>query len=141
MSDCLFCDAVLDKLIVFKIFEDDQTLLFLDKKPLFFGHCLLIPKYHCATVTDLPSHLIQPFFARLQQACTVVEQGMGAQGVFVAMNNKVSQSVPHLHAHIVPRSRGDGLKGFFWPRKNYEPHDIEVTQARLRTAWQKLYGV
>ncbi len=100
--------------------DDDLCLAFLDVRPLFHGHTLLVPRDHHETLADLPPELIEPFFERAQRLSIAVRDAMGAQGSFVAMNNVVSQSVPHLHCHVVPRVKKDGLKGFFWPRTKYE---------------------
>ena len=116
---CLFCQVAsrdLDSLIVY---EDAHSLAFLDHRPVFPGHCLLIPKTHYETLADLPPALIEPFFSAAQRLARAVESGMHAEGSFVAINNRVSQSVPHLHVHIVPRKKKDGLRGFFWPRSKY----------------------
>jgi len=102
------------------VFEDETALAFLDHRPLFPGHTLLIPKQHVATLADLPASLLQPFFAAAQLLSRAVEAALAADGTFVAINNKVSQSVPHLHVHIVPRRKKDGLRGFFWPRQPYK---------------------
>lgn len=102
------------------VFEDEITLAFLDNRPLFPGHTLLIPREHHETLWDLPPELVGPYFANAQRLSAAVREAMGAQGAFVAMNNVVSQSVPHLHTHLVPRNRKDGLRGFFWPRRKYE---------------------
>ncbi len=102
------------------VFEDATTLAFLDHRPLFPGHTLLIPKTHYETLADLPPQLVPPTFEAVQVLALAVERALAAQGSFVAMNNRVSQSVPHLHIHVVPRRRKDGLKGFFWPRRRYE---------------------
>jgi len=96
---------------------------FLDNRPLFKGHVLLVPRHHYETLPDLPGDLLGPFFGAAQQLSAVMESALGAAGSFVAMNNRVSQSVPHLHAHIVPRNRKDGLRGFFWPRTKYDSDD------------------
>ena len=101
------------------MFEDEGSLAFLDNRPLFPGHCLLVPKEHYDTLNDLPSELIGPLFANAQKLSQAVESGLEAGGTFIAINNKVSQSVPHLHVHVIPRRRGDGLRGFFWPRQRY----------------------
>ena len=101
------------------VLDDDVCLAFLDVRPLFHGHTLLIPRGHHDTLADLPADLIEPFFARAQRLSVAVRDAMGAQGSFVAMNNVVSQSVPHLHCHVVPRVKKDGLRGFFWPRTKY----------------------
>ena len=116
---CIFCrvaSRAVDSLIVY---EDEQTLAFLDHRPLFPGHCLLIPRTHYETLSDLPPAQIEPLFSAAQRLARAVETGMRADGSFVAINNRVSQSVPHLHIHVVPRRRKDGLKGFFWPRIPY----------------------
>jgi histidine triad (HIT) family protein len=102
------------------VLDDDVCLAFLDVRPLFRGHTLLVPREHYETLADLPPELIEPFFARAQRLSAAVRKAMGAQGSFVAMNNVVSQSVPHLHCHVVPRVKKDGLRGFFWPRTKYE---------------------
>jgi histidine triad (HIT) family protein len=119
-KNCAFCQIIRGEQPACLVFEDDSTLAFLDRRPLFPGHCLLIPKQHYETLPDLPAGLIAPLFAAAQRLAQAVEEGMGAEGTFVAINNRVSQSVPHLHIHIVPRRRKDGLKGFFWPRTRYE---------------------
>ena len=119
MSRCVFCsiaDSELDALVVLK---DDVALGFLDHRPLFKGHCLLAPRVHVETLPDLPGDLVGPFFARVQLLAGAVERALEADGTFVAINNKVSQSVAHLHVHVVPRRRKDGLRGFFWPRTRY----------------------
>jgi histidine triad (HIT) family protein len=113
---CKFCEIASQSVIVF---EDSISLAFLDHRPLFPGHTLLIPKDHYETLADLPPNLIGPFFANAQKLAGAVERAMQAEGTFVAINNRVSQSVPHLHVHIVPRKKGDGLRGFFWPRQKY----------------------
>lgn len=119
MMDCIFCKVVNNELDAGFVFEDDHSIAFLDHRPLFHGHCLLVPKKHFETLVDLPPQLISPLFENAQLLARAVENAMKAQGTFVAMNNRVSQSVPHLHIHIVPRRKGDGLKGFFWPRTKY----------------------
>ncbi len=121
------------------IFEDELSLAFLDHRPVFPGHCLLIPKAHFETLTDLPEDLIGPFFKNVQLLSRAVESAMEAHGTFVAMNNRVSQSVPHLHTHIVPRRRKDGLKGFFWPRQPYKSEEeAESVQEKIRRAVAEL---
>jgi histidine triad (HIT) family protein len=136
---CLFCKIVRGDTAAPKVFEDDNTLAFLDHRPLFPGHCLLIPKNHLETLGDLPASLIEPFFANVQLLSSAVEHGMGAEGTFVALNNRVSQSVPHFHVHIVPRRKGDGLKGFFWPRSKYKsPEEIAEVLKTLQAALAQL---
>ena len=117
---CLFCGIVSNEVDASIVFEDDISLVFLDHRPLFPGHCLLVPKSHFETLTDLPAQLVGPLFTNVQLLARAVELALEAEGSFIAMNNRVSQSVPHLHVHIVPRRKKDGLKGFFWPRNKYE---------------------
>ena len=128
---CLFCKIVSRQIGSLLVFEDDVSLGFLDHRPVFPGHVLLIPKEHYETLADLPSDLIGSFFANAQLLSQAVELSVAAEGTFVAINNRVSQSVPHLHVHIVPRRRKDGLKGFFWPRHPYksETEAIEIQSA------------
>ena len=117
---CVFCRIINDELSAMIVFEDDISLAFLDHRPLFPGHTLLVPRTHHETFSDLPSTKISQFFSNAQLLARAVELAMEAEGTFVAMNNRVSQSVPHLHVHVVPRRRKDGLKGFFWPRNKYQ---------------------
>ena len=107
------------------VFEDEQSVAFLDSRPLFPGHCLLIPKAHYETLTDVPEQLASLLFSNVQRLAGVVQDAMHAEGSFVAMNNIVSQSVPHFHIHIVPRRHKDGLRGFFWPRRKYASDEEE----------------
>ena len=131
---CAFCKIVSND-DGFRVFEDEQTIAFLDHRPLFPGHCLLIPRSHLETIQDLPDSLIAPLFANVRMLSSAVELGMHAEGTFIAANNRVSQSVPHFHVHIVPRIKGDGLKGFFWPRRKYEsPGEIDEVLRALRAA-------
>lgn len=117
------------------VFEDEISLAFLDHRPVFPGHCLLIPKSHYETLTDLPANLVGPFFKNAQLLAGAIESAMEAHGTFVAMNNRVSQSVPHLHVHIVPRRRKDGLRGFFWPRYPYKTdEEADLIQSVIRKA-------
>jgi len=117
--NCLFCGIVNGEVSASIVFEDEISTAFLDHRPLFPGHCLLVPKEHFETLTDLPAELVGPFFQNAQLLTLAVEIALEAEGSFVALNNRVSQSVPHLHIHVVPRRRKDGLKGFFWPRNKY----------------------
>ena len=116
---CVFCDVVAGEVSTEIVYEDDISLAFLDHRPLFPGHTLLVPREHHETLTDLPVTLVEPFFIATRLLAEAVRTAMNAQGSFVAINNVVSQSVPHLHVHIVPRNRKDGLRGFFWPRHKY----------------------
>lgn len=132
---CLFCKIVNGELSARIVFEDDGCLAFLDHRPVFPGHCLIIPKQHYETLSDLPATLIEPVFRDVQLLARAVETGMQAHGTFVAMNNRVSQSVPHLHVHVVPRRRKDGLRGFFWPRYPYESdEEAEAVEQAIRSA-------
>jgi len=122
-AGCLFCKIIRREVKADIVFEDDVCLAFLDHRPLLLGHCLLVTKQHVETLIDLPDAMIAPFFRATQKLAGAVEAAMAAEGTFVAINNRVSQSVPHLHVHIVPRKRGDGLKGFFWPRTKYQSEE------------------
>jgi histidine triad (HIT) family protein len=131
MPDCIFCKIVAGDITAPVVFDDETSLAFLDHRPIFPGHSLLIPKRHFETLIDLPTELVEPFFSNAQLLAQAVERAVEAQGTFVAINNRVSQSVPHLHVHIVPRRRKDGLRGFFWPRQKYESDEqmISVQEA------------
>lgn len=120
MTGCVFCAIVAGELPASIVLEDEHAVGFLDQRPLFHGHVLLVPRVHVETLADLPPEQLAPFFERVQALSRAVPAAMGAQGSFVAMNNIVSQSVPHLHCHVVPRVKKDGLRGFFWPRTKYE---------------------
>ena len=136
---CLFCRIARGELAARLVFEDEISLGFLDHRPVFPGHSLLITKPHYETLADLPSDLIGSFFKNVQLLAGAVESGLEAHGTFVAMNNRVSQSVPHLHVHIVPRRRKDGLKGFFWPRFPYQSEDeATLVQEAIRRAVMQL---
>lgn len=126
---CLFCGIVNDEVSASAVFRDEISLAFLDHRPLFPGHCLLVPRNHFETLGDLPPELVGPFFKNVQLLACAVELAVAAEGSFVAMNNRVSQSVPHLHVHIVPRRRKDGLKGFFWPRNKYGS-EVEIVEVQ-----------
>ena len=135
MSGCVFCAIAGGKAPEAVVYEDAVSLAFLDHRPLFPGHTLLIPKQHVETLPDLPPELTGPFFETAKLLARAVETSMDAEGTFVAINNKVSQSVPHLHVHIVPRRRKDGLKGFFWPRRPYaSDEELRATTAKIREA-------
>jgi histidine triad (HIT) family protein len=133
--DCLFCQIVAGERPAHVVLDDGPTVAFLDVRPLFKGHVLLVPRVHYETLTDLPADLLSPFFADAQRLAAAMEAVLGAAGSFVAINNRVSQSVPHLHTHVVPRNRKDGLRGFFWPRTKYDSEDeARDYGARLRAA-------
>jgi len=116
---CLFCDIAAGTTPADVVRADDDFVAFLDVRPLFKGHTLVVPRQHVVTLPELPAGLRDGFLARVQELATAMVDVLGAQGSFVAMNNTVSQSVLHLHCHVVPRTKGDGLKGFFWPRTTY----------------------
>jgi len=120
---CVFCAIARGDISAEVVFADEIAIAFLDHRPVFKGHCLLAPRGHVATLSDLPTDLIGPYFERAQLLARVVESALEADGTFVAINNKVSQSVAHLHVHVVPRRRKDGLRGFFWPRTKYTGDD------------------
>jgi len=119
VSDCLFCAIASGERPAEIVLADEVVVAFLDSRPVFKGHVLVIPRDHYETLSDLPAELVGPLFTRVQRVSAALPAALGAQGTFVAMNNVVSQSVPHLHVHVVPRTRGDGLRGFFWPRQRY----------------------
>ena len=132
---CVFCAIVSGDEPAHVVLDDDAAMAFLDVRPLFPGHVLLVPRQHHETLTDLPPEQVEPLFSRARLLAGAVEEAMGAKGTFVAMNNRVSQSVPHLHVHVVPRTKGDGLKGFFWPRTRYDGDDhMADVAARIRAA-------
>ena len=126
---CVFCAIVAGEAPAAVVLEDDGFLAFLDVRPVFPGHVLLVPRVHVETLPDLAGGAVGPLFERAQRLARAVEVGLGAGGSFVTINNRVSQSVPHLHVHVVPRTKGDGLRGFFWPRTKYASGDEAVTYA------------
>ena len=133
-ESCAFCKMVRAD-DGFRVFEDEQTIAFLDHRPLFAGHCLLIPKSHLETINDLSDSLLAQLFANVRLLSAAVELGMRAEGTFIAANNRVSQSVPHFHVHVVPRTKGDGLKGFFWPRRKYKSaEEVSSVLSAMRAA-------
>lgn len=134
-NGCAFCAIVTRQASAHIVLEDEIAVAFLDRRPLFAGHTLLVPRGHYETLPDLPAELVGPLFGRAQRLATVMEEELGAAGSFVALNNRVSQSVPHLHVHVVPRNRKDGLRGFFWPRTSYrDDMEAEAMAKRLRAA-------
>ena len=135
MTACTFCEIVAGERPSFRVLDDDVAVGFLDVRPLFPGHVLVVPRSHHVTLTDLPVPMVGPYFERVQRLAGAVRDAMGAQGTFVAMNNTVSQSVAHLHSHVVPRTKGDGLRGFFWPRTRYDDDDhAAAVAASIRDA-------
>ncbi|MEU1731957.1 HIT family protein [Streptosporangium sp. NPDC020145] len=132
---CLFCAITTGERPGEVVFSDEVATAFLDIRPVFKGHVLVAPAAHAETLTDLPPTSVGPFFQRVQAVAAAVERGLGAGGTFVAMNNRISQSVPHLHVHVVPRNRKDGLRGFFWPRTAYDgPGEAASYALRVREA-------
>jgi histidine triad (HIT) family protein len=128
---CLFCRIVTGEVPAVVVYEDDNSVAFLDHRPLFHGHTLLVPRKHVETLGELPVSLVGPFFKTAQLLSRVVEKALDAEGTFVAMNNRVSQSVPHLHVHVLPRRKKDGLKGFFWPRTKYKNEEEMLEVKKL----------
>jgi histidine triad (HIT) family protein len=134
-AGCGFCAIVAGAHQADFVLKDEAAVAFLDIKPLFKGHVLVVPRDHAETLLDLPAQTLGPLFGAVQRVCRAVEAALGAHGTFVAINNKVSQSVPHVHVHVVPRRRKDGLRGFFWPREPYASDaEREEFAARLRAA-------
>ncbi|WP_377269030.1 HIT family protein [Peterkaempfera sp. SMS 1(5)a] len=133
--ECVFCAVVAGSEEAHVVHRDERTVAFLDRRPLFPGHTLVVPTVHLETLPDLPVDLLEPFFTVVQRVAAAMEGALGAAGSFVAANNRISQSVPHLHVHVVPRNPKDGLRGFFWPRNHYRD-DAEAAEvaARLRSA-------
>jgi histidine triad (HIT) family protein len=135
VTDCAFCGIIEDSAAPTVVLADDVAVAFLDIRPVFKGHVLVAPRDHAVTLADLPAADVGPFFRRVQRVSAALPAALGCQGSFVAANNVVSQSVPHLHVHVVPRTKGDGLRGFFWPRLRYDS-DAEAAQYadRIRAA-------
>jgi histidine triad (HIT) family protein len=137
MPECPFCRIVAGSDGAAVVWSDEQTVVFLDHRPLFAGHCLVVPRRHVSHFEDLLPGEVSAVFRTAQKAARAVEIALGAEGAFVALNNKVSQSVPHLHVHVVPRRKGDGLRGFFWPRTAYKTgDDLRQTGEKLRAAFE-----
>ena len=138
-DNCLFCRIVSGEVPATVVYVDPNAIAFLDHRPLFHGHTLLVPRDHVETLIDLPSKLIGPLFTAAQSLANAVQHAMDAEGTFVAMNNRVSQSVPHLHIHIVPRRKKDGLKGFFWPRTKYtDEKEMKAVAEKIAGSLQEL---
>jgi histidine triad (HIT) family protein len=126
---CAFCAVVAGDVPAHVVLDEEHVVAFLDHRPVFKGHVLLVPRRHVDTLTELPDALVVPLFTAARRLAAAARSGLGAQGTFVAMNNTVSQSVPHLHVHVVPRTKGDGLRGFFWPRTTYQSADEAADHA------------
>jgi histidine triad (HIT) family protein len=129
VPECLFCSAVAGSVSVVPVFSSPAVFAFLDHRPVFKGHVLVVTRAHIADLADLPEPEVGPYFLDVRRIAVAVETGLGAAGTFVAINNKVSQSVPHLHTHVVPRTKGDGLRGFFWPRTKYASSEEAASYA------------
>lgn len=130
-ESCKFCRIAAGLAPSDVVYDDDSVIAFLDARPLFPGHVLVTPKNHVGTLWELPDELVSPLMRVVRGASKVMLSAMNAEGSFVAVNNRVSQSVPHLHVHVVPRSKGDGLRGFFWPRVPYESDEHRERTARV----------
>jgi histidine triad (HIT) family protein len=139
--ECVFCQIVSGETAAHVVFEDEISLAFLDNRPLFPGHSLLLPREHIETLADLPDGLIGPLFANARLLSRAIPVAMGKPGSFVALNNVVSQSVPHLHVHVVPRKPKDGLRGFFWPRTKYgSAKEIAAVRDAIRSTLAEIVG-
>jgi histidine triad (HIT) family protein len=135
MAACVFCEIVTGATAAAVVLDEPEVVAFLDVRPVFAGHVLVVPREHHTALPDLPARLLPTLFEAVQRLSAAVPLALDAQGTFVAANNRVSQSVPHLHVHVVPRTKGDGLRGFFWPRTRYASDDeLEATAARIRAA-------
>jgi histidine triad (HIT) family protein len=135
---CLFCAIASGLQDAAVVFRTEDCMAFLDHRPLFPGHCLLIPRVHYETLAELPEGLAATLFDHARRLSSVIEDALGAEGSFVAINNRVSQSVPHVHIHVVPRRKGDGLKGFFWPRRKYaDAAEMERVRVALSESWSR----
>ncbi len=130
MTECVFCRIVAGEVPAHFVLEDKDTVAFLDARPVFKGHVLVVPRQHYETLGSLPPEGVGPLFGQVRLLSVAVPAALGAQGTFVALNNVVSQSVPHLHVHVVPRTKGDGLRGFFWPRQRYASEEEAAQYAR-----------
>jgi histidine triad (HIT) family protein len=129
VADCVFCGVVAGSSPAFLVASTDAHVAFLDTRPVFKGHTLVMPRAHVEVLADLQAADLGPYFGFVQRVAVAVEDALGAGGTFVAINNKVSQSVPHLHTHVVPRTKGDGLRGFFWPRTRYTSDEEAASYA------------
>jgi histidine triad (HIT) family protein len=130
VADCIFCAILAGRTPASTVVDGPAGMAFLDTRPVFKGHVLVVPRPHIGQLTDLPAELVPGYFGLVQQVAAAVPRALGAQGTFVAINNVVSQSVPHLHTHVVPRTKGDGLRGFFWPRHKYASDDEAAEYAK-----------
>ena len=136
MADCKFCAIAAGEVAAdYVVYSDPDVVAFLDHRPVFKGHTLVIPRQHVVTLPELPDSLLVPVYSAARRVAAAMEGGFGADGSFVANNNRISQSVAHLHVHVVPRHKKDGLRGFFWPREKYDsPEEAAQVAARVRAA-------
>jgi histidine triad (HIT) family protein len=135
VTDCVFCRIIAGEVPVHMVLDDSDVVAFLDARPVFKGHVLVLPRQHYETLASLPEGLVGPLFTQVRRVSAVMPGALGAQGSFVGLNNTVSQSAPHVHVHVVPRTRGDGLRGFFWPRQKYaDDAEAAVFASKLRDA-------
>jgi histidine triad (HIT) family protein len=132
VAACVFCAIIEGTAPAYRVFEDELCVGFLDVKPLFVGHTLIVPRVHRAVLSEVPTAELTALMTNAQRVSQAFGEALGADGTFVAMNDRVSQSVPHVHLHAVPRRKGDGLRGFFWPRHKYAADEAEATAAKLR---------
>ncbi len=132
-NDCIFCKIIQKQLSSYRVYEDQEIMAFLDNRPLFPGHTLVIPKLHIETIFDLDDVLAKKLFQASKYIAIAVQKALGAEGIFIGNNNIIGQTVPHFHLHVVPRNKGDGLKGFFWPRHPYSSeNEIKETQEKIK---------
>ena len=134
MADCLFCSIIAGTTPAQIVLDTPEVVGFLDVRPVFKGHTLIVPREHVPTLIELPDELMVPLFGAARSLASAVRTALDAQGSFVAVNNIVSQSVPHLHVHVVPRTKGDGLRGFFWPRRRYADGEAAATADAIRSS-------
>lgn len=138
---CRFCEIARGETEADRVLDDPEVVAFLEWRPLFFGHTLVVPRAHVPTLADVPDALLGPLFSAVRLLSAAVPDAVGAQGSFVAVNNVVSQSVPHVHVHVVPRTKGDGLRGFFWPRLQYaDAEERQRMAAAVRASVERLRG-
>jgi len=134
-STCVFCEILTGERSGHMVLETAEFAAFLDARPLFKGHTLIVPREHIETLPDLPVPMVGPYFEQVQRLAEAMVSALGADGSFIGQNNTISQSVPHLHTHVVPRTRKDGLRGFFWPRTKYrDEEEAAMYAAKLRAA-------
>ncbi len=138
VKPCVFCEIASGAKEASVVYEDEAALAFLDHRPLFPGHVLLVPRDHHELLADLPADHLGPLFLTARLLSQAVQSALEAQGTFLAINNGVSQSVPHVHVHVIPRRKGDGLKGFFWPRVAYrDAAHLEDVRSRIERAMRQ----